>query len=154
MPKKIMVCVDDSIYGVQALEHALVHAVQDNDDVVVVTVVKPQASADYAELVGATGAISSSITDEELQSAGLIEVRDLLKKILIKYPVRANFVVKALLGDPRESLVSYSEEISPDLIVVGSRGRTGLKSLLLGSVSTHVVHHARYPVLVVRPHKN
>jgi nucleotide-binding universal stress UspA family protein len=37
-----------------------------------------------------------------------------------------------------------------DLIVVGSRGRSGLKTLLLGSVSHVVVTHAEIPVVVVR----
>ena len=35
-------------------------------------------------------------------------------------------------------------------VLVGSRGHTGLKSVLLGSVSSGVVHHARRPTVVVR----
>ena len=37
-----------------------------------------------------------------------------------------------------------------DLLVVGSRGRGGFSEMRLGSVSSHAVHHARCPVLVVR----
>ena len=54
-------------------------------------------------------------------------------------------------GDPAESLVAEAE--GADLVVVGSRGRGGLTSALLGSVSGHVVHHAGCPVVVVKaPH--
>jgi nucleotide-binding universal stress UspA family protein len=50
--------------------------------------------------------------------------------------------------DAAEALVAESD--SAELVVVGSSGRTGLKSVLLGSVSRHVVQHARCPVVVVK----
>jgi nucleotide-binding universal stress UspA family protein len=53
--------------------------------------------------------------------------------------------------DAAEGLVAESE--AADLLVVGSSGRTGLKSVFLGSVSRHVVQHARCPVVVVKAAK-
>jgi nucleotide-binding universal stress UspA family protein len=58
------------------------------------------------------------------------------------------FEAKLVEGDPAESLVSEAGDA--ELIVVGSRGRGGLKSALLGSVSQHVIHHAKCPVVVVK----
>lgn len=49
-----------------------------------------------------------------------------------------------------ESLISYAAEQKADLIVIGTRGRSGLKRLVLGSVASAVVAHASCPVLVVR----
>jgi nucleotide-binding universal stress UspA family protein len=51
-------------------------------------------------------------------------------------------------GPAAEALLH--EATGADLIVVGNRGRGEIKSLLLGSVSHQVVHHAPCPVLVVR----
>lgn len=47
------------------------------------------------------------------------------------------------------AIVRVAEDRDADMIVVGSRGRSGLRAVLLGSVSNGVVHHADRPVLVV-----
>ncbi len=56
------------------------------------------------------------------------------------------------LADPRQALLDLSGEAS--MIVVGSRGRGPVRSLLLGSVSIAVAQHARCPVVVMRPPHN
>jgi nucleotide-binding universal stress UspA family protein len=49
-----------------------------------------------------------------------------------------------------DSIVNYAESKKADLIVIGTKGRTGIKRLLLGSVARGVVTHASCPVLVTR----
>lgn len=53
-------------------------------------------------------------------------------------------------GEPRHVIASTAADWGADLVVVGARGLGAFKRLLLGSVSTAVVHHAPCPVLVVR----
>ena len=48
------------------------------------------------------------------------------------------------------AIVNYAESQNIDLIVIGTRGRTGLRKMLLGSVASDVVTYAHCPVLVVR----
>ncbi|NEA24903.1 universal stress protein [Actinomadura bangladeshensis] len=51
------------------------------------------------------------------------------------------------------AIVDVADELNASLIVTGSRGLAGARSVILGSVSTRVLHHARRPVLVVPPPK-
>ena len=53
-------------------------------------------------------------------------------------------------GNPGEELESLSMKNRIDLVVLGSRGLTGFKRFLLGSVSERVLHHAPCSVLIVR----
>jgi nucleotide-binding universal stress UspA family protein len=55
-----------------------------------------------------------------------------------------------IMGTPVDVILDLGEEISADLIVVGSRGHGPLGRFILGSVSEGVVHHATRPVLVLR----
>lgn len=66
--------------------------------------------------------------------------------------------VRTVIGLVREGVVvdeilAYLETTSTDLIIVGSRGLSAAKRLLIGSVSSALVTHAPCPVLVVRPER-
>jgi nucleotide-binding universal stress UspA family protein len=53
-------------------------------------------------------------------------------------------------GDPAAEIVKYASEQRCDVVIVATRGRTGLTRMLLGSVAERVVRHADCPVLVAR----
>jgi nucleotide-binding universal stress UspA family protein len=57
------------------------------------------------------------------------------------------------VGKADEEIVALGEELRAGLIVVGSRGRGGVRRALMGSVCDSVVRHAHCPVLVVRKEK-
>ena len=48
------------------------------------------------------------------------------------------------------AIVGFAEDAGVGLIVIGSRGRGGIRRALMGSVSDSVVRHAHCPVMVVR----
>ncbi|MGJ7906728.1 universal stress protein [Actinopolyspora sp. H202] len=50
-------------------------------------------------------------------------------------------------GHPTRALLDVARESGAELIVVGNRGHGGFASVLLGSVSQHLVHHADRPVV-------
>lgn len=55
----------------------------------------------------------------------------------------------AVVGGPVDAILSHAADWHPDLIVMGTHGRTGLAHFLNGSVAEGVVRHARLPVLIV-----
>ncbi|MGE4274499.1 MAG: universal stress protein [Candidatus Methanomethylophilaceae archaeon] len=48
------------------------------------------------------------------------------------------------------SILKFSEEIQPDLIIMGNSGRSGWERIQLGSVAEGVMKHSRYPVLITK----
>ena len=54
------------------------------------------------------------------------------------------------VGDPAGEVLAAAHAFGADLIVVGSRGQTGLRRLVLGSVARRVLYHSSASVLVVR----
>jgi nucleotide-binding universal stress UspA family protein len=89
----------------------------------------------------------------QFQAAVRRQAEDLLEKLLgeLGETVEGVDVRRSVVEDrhPAEALIELSADA--DLLAVGSRGRGGFSSLLLGSVSHQVVLHARCPVVVIPP---
>jgi universal stress protein A len=53
-------------------------------------------------------------------------------------------------GHPVQEILQRAEELKPDLLVVGTHGRSGFRQMMIGSVAERIVRYAPCPVLVVR----
>jgi nucleotide-binding universal stress UspA family protein len=69
-------------------------------------------------------------------------------KMLLKDTPHKN--VSLHYGNPAKVILEQAEETHCDLIVMGSKGHSGIMEFMLGSVSHNVVLHAKVPVLVVK----
>ena len=80
------------------------------------------------------------------------EAEEVLNKQLERIEQAGGTVAEAHLREGRtvDVILDLSEELEVGLLIVGSRGLGGVRSILLGSVSEGIVHHARRPVLVMR----
>lgn len=110
----------------------------------VVGIVEPVAEMP-APLVGSTTAAGS---DGGQAGHGLEQVLDRAVASLDKPTLIVRRAI--LVGRPGTVIVDTATDRRAELVVVGSRGRGPLASMLLGSVSAEVVDHAPCPVLVVR----
>jgi nucleotide-binding universal stress UspA family protein len=95
----------------------------------------PVPAMDYS---GATDA-EREVFEEELEAA-----------FRSAFPTAPDVEIERKLVEGDAAHVLESEARDADLVVVGSRGRSGIAAALLGSVSKHVVDHAPCPVVVVK----
>jgi nucleotide-binding universal stress UspA family protein len=98
------------------------------------------------ETVGRTGLLTSRETSEEA-GADVSDVVDALTKAGIK----AHGVVRdTFFGHAASEIVAEAKDRGADVIVMGSRGRSDLAGLVLGSTAHKVIHLADRQVMVVR----
>jgi nucleotide-binding universal stress UspA family protein len=83
---------------------------------------------------------------DELRAAGEAVVKEARAGLADHWETSTRVVE----GEPREEIPKLAAQWGADLVVVGARGHGAVKSFLMGSVSTAVVHHAPCPVLVVK----
>ena len=139
---KIVVPYDHSPLSKKALETAIKLASQDeNIELDIITVINATLSYNYYSLIN---------EEEEFKtrSARAKEILDEAVKEVKKLPNKSETFI--LRGIPSEKIVEFVEQNNADLIVMGSRGLSGLKELFLGSVSHNVVQSAPCPVFIVK----
>jgi nucleotide-binding universal stress UspA family protein len=142
--RKILVPIVGSECSLNAAKYAIKVAKDENADLFCVQVI---ASVPYG-YASSPPAIDQYFKDiEEKAQSWFDKVRDMAKNEGIPELKTETFAdVKSVIG----SIIDYATSRDVDLIVIGTRGRTGLKRFLMGSVANGVVQHAHCPVLLVR----
>ena len=143
--KKIVVAFDGSPDSAKAAEVGSELTTKFGAELVVVHVY----SSPLVIYTGAGGIAPDFAGLEEAAKDGGKKVLDNGVRMAREHGVRARGELLES-GSIVQALVEYSANEKADLIVVGTRGMTGFKKLLLGSVSSGLVSHAHCPVLVVR----
>jgi nucleotide-binding universal stress UspA family protein len=145
---KILVAVDGSEKSLNAAKYAITLAKKDGAEVIALTVAPLPAVYD----------LSPSLI-ERWRTFATAEAEasfDKIKKFNTDIMQTSGKQVKLrteVLDSPvsvEATIVNYADNEKVDIIVVGTKGKSGLKRLLLGSVATGVVTYATKPVLVVK----
>ena len=89
------------------------------------------------------------VWDEQSDARRMEATRKSMREALAEFDLQ-NIHLDVGLGNPSSTIADLAEEIEAGLIVIPSHGRTGVKRLLLGSVTEHVVRLAHCPVLVLK----
>jgi nucleotide-binding universal stress UspA family protein len=140
--RNVLVPVDFSPPSLEAIEFALPLIKEFGADLHLVHAF----ASDYP--IAALAALPLVLPEVEINQSVHRHLKDVAKKYSIDLR-REN--LHALKGQPFEEICRLARDISIDLIVIATRGHTGLKHLALGSTAERVVRYSPCPVLVVRP---
>lgn len=88
--------------------------------------------------------------DAEITQHAEKNMRELLSEIKKKYSECTGVL---LGGDVVDSIVTYVDENSIDLIIIGTHGAKGIEKILMGSVAERVLKRASCPTLIFNPYK-
>jgi nucleotide-binding universal stress UspA family protein len=99
----------------------------------------------------APGVSAAPAGQERLHEAELTDARELLTRVAREHELRADVRQRAEIGPTADRILAVCAEEQPDFVVLGSRGRSGMKAAILGSVSTQVATHAPCPCVIVPP---
>lgn len=139
MPKRVLVPMTHSEESEKALAHAL--STFPDAEITVVHVINPNVH------YGAEGYVGyDQIMEEERRNAE--ELFETARDIAAKHD--ATISTEQLTGHTPRRIVEYAEEGEFDQLVLGSRGRSGIPRLLLGSVAEAVTRRSPVPVTIVR----
>jgi nucleotide-binding universal stress UspA family protein len=147
MFNKILVAVDGSDPSIHAIEIAANIATQNNATLTLLAVVPP---------------IPALVEGDQPQYAPnfSVDLKDSYAKMITKHKndisqKHSELKVEAVIaeGNPARKIVEESRRLGSDMIILGNRGKSGIFSWMLGSVSRAVTDACTVPVLVVKDEK-
>lgn len=146
---KIMVGIDGSKESVNAADYAIAIAKRHNAELIAINVL----TSDIGYAYSSPGVESPPLTIREIILLAEDEVKkwfDVIKEKADKSGIRFRSEIIMAKRSAVSTILDYAEEQNINLIAVGTRGRSGIKKMLLGSVASGLVSYAACPVLVVK----
>ncbi len=141
---KVLVAYDRSPHARAALAHAMDIARTQKAQLTVLT----SYSTVLAWPAMTAPGVSPTLYDELIDGARA-EAQAALDEVVEQVPAELAAATRLVDSPAAEAILAEADQGGHDLIVMGSRGRGDARSLLLGSVSHHVLHGSSVPVLVV-----
>jgi len=137
---KVLVAIDGSDTSMDASDRATSISKEYNAELYALHVIRADV-----DLLGPheTSEFMTRMRNEGEQYLNKVKLKANEKNIQIKTQIISSTNISG-------GILDYAEENNVDLIVIGTRGRSGFKKLLLGSVASRVVTYAHCPVLVVK----
>ena len=147
---RILLCVDGSQSSAKAADYAIEMAKKHGSEVIALNVVVTQLGYEYSS--GAFGLATPGAINDILERAKQEAKKwfDEVEKKAADQGVRVKTEIVASPTSVVPAIVDYAQKNEADLIVTGTKGRSGFTKLLLGSVASGVVTYAACPVMVVK----
>ena len=150
---KILVAVDGSEPSMDAAEYGIFLAQKYNADLIALHASPNIISSEYSDEdndirtnKSILGGGIAELPRREIEEKSFSKIKEKCKQNNVRVITEVVISNKSVAAD----IIDYSKNNNVNLIVVGTKGRTGFKRLLLGSVASAVVTYAHCPVLVVR----
>jgi nucleotide-binding universal stress UspA family protein len=147
MYKKILIATDGSTLSGKAVKSGILLAASLHADLVALYVV-PRYPVSYFEGSAAISRKQIASTEKSWTEKGQAVVDSVMTAANAEGVSAEAVVVKSdLVAD---AILAVGKKHKCDLIVMASHGRNGLKRVLLGSETQHVLTHSKMPVLILR----
>ena len=146
---KIIVPIDGSKYSMEAAYYALKMAEKYDSEVAVVHAVNIDPNLQLLGIYRLSYPDTIKKTVEEARTEAQKWFTEIIRNAEQKRIRIKSDIIDSLISVVA-ALVNYADQERADLIVIGTRGRSGINKMLLGSVASGVVTYAPCPVLVVR----
>lgn len=139
---KILVAVDGSAHAEKAFRHAMSLAQKFGSKVTVIHIMSAPVAGGGMGHFPVQKVVQAALDSADSLASKFSSLAQKDYGITVETMTKGGVVV--------EEILKAADASKADLIVMGSRGLTGFKEMVLGSVSSAVVHRAKMPVLTVK----
>ena len=148
---KILVPVDGSINSMKAIDYSVDIAEKYKSELIALHVLYSQTGfALHKETVAGTITLSSlndlNLDAKQEAEKGFKEINRKAEKMNVQIKTEVVFTVISIV----EGILTYAEKENIDLIIIGSKGKSGWKKLIVGSVASGISTYAHCPILIVK----